>query len=104
MIGDLTWCGTIQRNSFFQLSGGNTLIFVNRGGFVQPNDERRRDTADVRQADDRDPSALLTLWTAIGGAAANFEDLQERSAAGAMPSLVALGQKGALGHSLDELL
>ncbi len=68
-------------------SGGNTLIFVNRSGLVPP------DTAHMRQADDRDPSATLTTWTAIGSAAANFEDLEGRSAAGAMPSLVALGQK-----------
>ena len=88
----------------FQLSGGNTLTIVNRGGLVPPDDERRRDTAHVRQADDRGPSATLPPWTAIGSAAANFEDLEERSAARAMASLVALGQQGALGHSLDELL
>lgn len=98
----MMWSGPAK--PVFQLSGGNTLTIVNRGGLVPPDDERRSDAAQVRQADDRDPSATLTPWTAIGSAAANFEDLQERSAAGAMPSLVALGQKGALGHSLDELL
>jgi hypothetical protein len=34
---------------------------------------------DVRRApsDDDNPSAALTLWTAVGGAAANLEDLQD---------------------------
>jgi hypothetical protein len=48
-------------------------------------------------------SATLTPRTAIGSAAPEFDDLQWCSAAGASPSLVALGQKGALGHALDEL-
>ena len=52
--------------------------------------------------DDKERSAVLTPRTAISRATANFENLQGQSAAGAMAALVALGQKGALGHSLGE--
>ncbi len=66
---------------------------------IQASHQSCRDPIDGHK-----PLAVLTSWTAIGGAATNLEDLQERSAAWATPSFVAFRQEGTLGHSLDELL